>query len=124
MSDPICITVDTRLGRLQTQYFFLLSFSLSLLLVSVGHRVKIHKITPAVGNERGDIEIKDYDVFPRGHDNYLPPRPLILDFTMMHDHYGRSHVHPTGKLTHAGGHGVPQPDDALKHAVRLKIPSL
>ena len=26
----------------------------------VGHCVKIHKITPAIGNERGDIDIKDY----------------------------------------------------------------
>jgi hypothetical protein len=25
----------------------------------VGHRVKIHKITPATGKERGDLEIKD-----------------------------------------------------------------
>jgi hypothetical protein len=24
----------------------------------VGHRVKIHKITPATGKERGDLEIK------------------------------------------------------------------
>jgi len=28
--------------------------------VAVGHRVKIHKITPATGKERGDLEIKDY----------------------------------------------------------------
>ena len=28
------------------------------LLGSVGHRVKIHKITPATGKERGDLEIK------------------------------------------------------------------
>jgi hypothetical protein len=29
---------------------------------SVGHRVKIHKITSATGKERGDIEIMDYVV--------------------------------------------------------------
>ncbi len=27
---------------------------------SVGHRVKIHHITPATGKERGDVEIRDY----------------------------------------------------------------
>ncbi len=26
---------------------------------SVGHRVKIHKITPATDKERGELEIKD-----------------------------------------------------------------
>ena len=30
------------------------------LLGSVGHKVKIHKITSATVKERGDIEIKDY----------------------------------------------------------------
>jgi hypothetical protein len=29
---------------------------------SVGHRVKIHKITPATRKERDDLEIKDYVV--------------------------------------------------------------
>ena len=29
---------------------------------SVGHRVKIHKITLTTGKERGDIEIRDYVV--------------------------------------------------------------
>jgi hypothetical protein len=45
---------------------------LSVLLGSMGHRVKIHKITPATSKERGwssDIEIKDYVVLqkPRSH---------------------------------------------------------
>ncbi len=35
-------------------------YKLGTLLGSVGHRVKIHKITPVTGKERGDIEIKDY----------------------------------------------------------------
>ena len=35
-------------------------YRLSSLLRSVGHRVKTHKITSSVGNERGDIEIDKY----------------------------------------------------------------
>ena len=52
---------------------------------SVGHRVKIHKITPATGKERGDLEIKEYVVLqkPQEHaDRLPPPRTLILDFTL------------------------------------------
>ena len=30
------------------------------ILGSVGHKVNIHKINPATGKERGDLEIKDY----------------------------------------------------------------
>ena len=37
-------------------------YKLGALLGSVGHKVKIHKITPATGKERGDVEIKDYVV--------------------------------------------------------------
>jgi hypothetical protein len=33
---------------------------LGVILGSVGHRVKIHKITPVTGKESGDLEIKDY----------------------------------------------------------------
>jgi hypothetical protein len=32
------------------------------ILGSVGHKVKIHKITPGTGKERGDLEITDYVV--------------------------------------------------------------
>ena len=32
---------------------------------SVGHKVKIHKINPATGKKRGDIEIKDYVVLQK-----------------------------------------------------------
>ncbi len=35
------------------------------ILGSVGHKVKIHKITPATGRERGDLEIKDYVVLQK-----------------------------------------------------------
>ena len=37
-------------------------YKLGALLGSVGHRVKIHNITPGTGKERGDMEIKDYVV--------------------------------------------------------------
>jgi hypothetical protein len=52
------------------------------LLRSVGHRVKTHKITPATDNERGDIEIQDYVFLPRGEDDRIPPRTLVMDVTM------------------------------------------
>ncbi len=60
---------------------------------SVGHRVKTHKVTPAAGNERGDVEIKDYVILTRGEDNRLPPRTLIMEVTMTHDRYGRNTAH-------------------------------
>ncbi len=41
------------------------------LLGSMGHKLKIHKITPPTGKEHGDIEMKDYVVLPRGQDNCL-----------------------------------------------------
>ncbi len=72
------------------------------ILGSMGHKVKIHKITPATGKERGDLEIKDYVVLQKPQektDRLPPPRTLILDFTMTHPHSGRSHVHPIGQLT-------------------------
>ncbi len=66
---------------------------------SVGHRVKIHKITPATDKERGDLEIKDYVVLQKPQeqtDHLPPPHTLILDFTLTHTRYGSSHVHTTG----------------------------
>ena len=99
-----------------------LVYRLSLMLRSVGRRVKIHKVAPAVGNERGDAEIKDYVVLPRGEDNPLPPHPLMLDVTMTHDRYGRTTLHTNGSLTHRfSSNGTPQPDGALKNAARKKI---
>ena len=65
----------------------------------MGHIVEIHKITPSNGKERGDIEVKDCVVLPRGPDNRLTPRPLILDFTMTYESYGRSHLYPIGQIT-------------------------
>ncbi len=45
-----------------------------------GWWVKIHKITPATGKERGDLEIKDYVVLQKSlkqADRLPPPRTLI-----------------------------------------------
>ena len=85
------------------------------MLRSVGHRVKTHKVTPA------DFEISKYIVLPRGQDNRLPPRPLLLDYTMTHDRFGRSNLHTNGKLTHClRSTGAPQPDGALNNAARIK----
>ncbi len=68
----------------------------------MGHRVKIHNITPATGKERGDLVIKDYVVLqkPQTQANSLPPpRTLIMGYTMSHIRFGRSRVHPMGQLT-------------------------
>ncbi len=97
-------------------------YRLSLLLHSVGHRVKTHKITPAAGNERGDIEIQDYVFLPRGEDDRIPPRTLMMDVTMTHDRYGRTTQHTNGALTHrVPSIGAPQPDGALNKSARMKI---
>ncbi len=75
-------------------------YRLSFLLRSIGHRVKTHRITPADGNERGDIEIKDYVIFLRGEDDRLPLRTLVMDVTMTHDRYGRTTQYTNGTLTY------------------------
>ncbi len=70
-------------------------YKLGSLLGSVGHRVKIHNITPVTGKERGDLEIKDYVALqkPQTQANRLPPpHPLILHYTMTHIWFGRSHL--------------------------------
>jgi hypothetical protein len=91
----------------------------------VGHRVKFHKITPATGKERGDLEIKDYVVLqkPQEQADRLPaPRALILDFTWTHTRYRSSHVHTTGQLTNTSrSDGAPEPDGALRVVARKKI---
>jgi hypothetical protein len=60
---------------------------------------------------------------PQEQDDRLPPpRTLILDFTMTHTRYGRSHVNPTGQLTNIrSSDGAPEPDGSLKVVVRKKI---
>ena len=77
-------------------------YRLGEILGSVGHRVKIHKITPVTGKERGDLEIRDYVFLQKPQeqvDCLPPPRTLILDFTLTHTRYGSSHVHTTGWST-------------------------
>ena len=91
----------------------------------VGHRVKIHKITPATGKERGDIEIKDYVVLQKPQeltDCLPPPRTLILDFTLTHTRVGRSQLYSLGQLTHTRrSDGVPEFDGVLRVVARAKI---
>ncbi len=90
-----------------------------------GSQVKIHKITPTTGKERGDLEIKDYVVLQKPQeqaDRLPPPRTLILDYTMTHPRIGRSHVHPSGQLTNIRrSDGAPEPDGVLKVVSRKKI---
>ncbi len=56
---------------------------------SMGHRVKIHKITPATGKERGDLEIKDYVVLqkPQEQDDRLPPPRTLIRIGLHFDSY-------------------------------------
>jgi hypothetical protein len=77
-----------------------------------------------MGKERGDLEIKDCVVLqkPQEQVDRRPPRTLILDFTLTHTRFGRSHVHSTGHLTHTrSSDGAPEPDGALRTVVRKKI---
>ena len=59
----------------------------------------------------------------QGQDNRLPPpRTLIMDFTMTHVRFGRSHLHPIGKITYTRrSDGVPDPDGTLKETLDLII---
>jgi len=95
------------------------------ILSSVGHRVKIHNITPATGKERGDVEIRDYVILqkPRDLTDCLPPpRTLILDFTLTHTRFGKSQLSSMGQLTHTRRtDNAPEPDGALKTVARAKI---
>jgi hypothetical protein len=92
---------------------------------SVGHRVKIHKITPVTGKERVDLEIKDYVVLQKPlqqADRLPPPRTLIMDFTLTHTRYDSSHVYTTGHLTNIrSSDGTPELDGALREVTRTKI---
>ena len=93
-------------------------YILGTLLGSVGHRVKIHKITPVTDKERGDIEIKDYVVFQKHqtqHNRLPPPHTLIIHYTMTHIRFGSSHVHPMEQLTNTRrSDGTLDPDGSLK----------
>ena len=74
-------TCQTKSATSQVQNWVV--YRLGSLFGSVGHRVKIHKITSATDKKRGDIEIKDYVILqkPQTQDNRLPPpRTLVMDF--------------------------------------------
>jgi hypothetical protein len=83
-------------------------------LPSQPDKVKIHKITPATGKDRGDLDMKDYVVYqkPPEQTNRLPPlRTLTVDFTLTHTHNGRSHVYSIGQLTNTRrSDGSTEPD--------------
>jgi hypothetical protein len=97
-------------------------YRISLLLRSVGHRVKTHRITPVTVNERGDIEIQDYVFLPHGEDDRLPPRTLVMDVTMTHDRYGRTTQYTNRAFTHrVSSTGAPQSDGVLNKSTRMKI---
>jgi hypothetical protein len=66
---------------------------------------------------------KDYVVLPTGENNDLPPLTLILDFTLTHDRFGSSHLHPVVNfLTHMiRDDTLRDPDDPLKAAGNPKI---
>ena len=55
--------------------------------------------------------------------DHLPTsRTLILDFTLTHTRYGRSHVHSIGQLMHTRRlDGALEPDGALRTVARKKI---
>ena len=64
-------------------------------------------------------------VFQKPHeqtDRLPPPRTLILDFTLTHTCFGRSHVHSIGQLTHTRSlDGVPEPDSVIRTVDNKKI---
>ncbi len=95
------------------------------ILGSVGHKVKIHKITPATGKERRDLEIKDYVILQKPQDqaDRLPPScTLILDFTMTHPRYDRSLLNLNGQMTNTRrSDGASEPDGVTKVVARKKI---
>jgi hypothetical protein len=65
-------------------------YQLGVSLASMGHKIKIHKMTTATGKERGDLEIKDYVVLQKPLEQVgrlHPPRTFILEFTMTHPHW-------------------------------------
>ncbi len=92
---------------------------------TVGHRVKILKITPTTGEKRVDLEIKDYVSLqkPQEQVDHLPPsRTLILDFTLTYTWYDSSHVHATGQLTNTRrSDDSPELDGALREVTRKTI---
>ncbi len=67
-------------------------------------------------------QVYDYVFLPRGEDDRLPPRTLVMDVTTTHDRYGRTTQDTNGALTHrVSSTGVPQPDGVLNKEDRMKI---
>ena len=61
-------------------------------------------------------------VLPRGKDNQIPPRTLIMDVTMTHDRYGGTTQHTNAALTHRiSSNDTPHPDGVLKNVAMTKI---
>jgi hypothetical protein len=60
-------------------------YKLGALFGSVGHRVKIHNITPATGKERGDLEIKDYVITKTSTSSYPVSSSSHSDHELYHD---------------------------------------
>ena len=60
---------------------------------------------------------------PQPQANRLPPpRTLIMDYTMTHIRFGRSHLHPMGHLANTRhSDGAPDPNGAIKEVIRIKI---
>jgi hypothetical protein len=84
--------------------------------------VKTHRISPAPDNELDDIEIKDHVILPRGEDDRLPPRTLVMDGIMTHDRYGCTTQRTNGELSHrVSSTSAPQPDGTLNKAARINI---
>jgi hypothetical protein len=51
-----------------------------------------------------------------------PPRTLILDFTLTHTRFGKSHLSAMGQLTHTRRtDNAPEPDGPLKTVARANI---
>ena len=73
----------------------------------------------------GGHQRKNYVILPRGEDDRLPPRTLVMDVTMTHDRYGRTTQRTKEALTHRVSSTVPpQPDGTLKFlnkGTRIKI---
>jgi hypothetical protein len=71
------------------------------------------------------LEIKDYVVIQKPHPQttrFPPPHTLIMDYTMTHIRFGRSHLHPMDQLTNTRrSDGTPDPDTVSKEVDRIKI---
>jgi hypothetical protein len=71
------------------------------------------------------VEIKDYVVLQNSQeqvDPLPPPRTLILDFTMTHTRYDRSHLNLNGQLTNKRrSNGPPEPDGVIKTVIRKRF---